>query len=64
MSRTLSPEDWDPQNNIFPIGPALQWAGQEGQDKLNAAYAEANWKEEFDAVTKLYAEHYKTGPFK
>ncbi len=64
MSRTLNPENWDPQNNIFPIDPALQWAGQEGQDKLNPAYAEANWKEEFDAVTKLYAEHYKTGPFK
>jgi ribose transport system substrate-binding protein len=65
MSRTLNPNDWDPQNNIFPIDPATQWAGQEGQDKLNAAYGDAAaWKTEFDAVTKLYADHYKTGPFK
>lgn len=65
MSRTLNPEDWDPQNNIYPIDPAVQWAGQEGQDKLNAAYGDAaKWKEEFDAVTKLYADHYKSGPFK
>ena len=32
--------------------------------KLNAAYAGASWKTDFDAVTKLYADHYKTGPFK
>ena len=65
MSRTLNPDNWDPQNNIYPIDPAVQWAGQEGQDKLNAAYGDAaKWKEEYDAVTKLYADHYKTGPFK
>ena len=39
--------------------------GVEGQEKLNPAYADASkWKAEFDAVTKLYADHYKTGPFK
>jgi ribose transport system substrate-binding protein len=65
MSRTLNPDSWDPQNNIYPIDPATQWAGQDGQDKLNPAYADAAaWKAEFDAVTKLYADHYKSGPFK
>ncbi|WP_146172524.1 sugar ABC transporter substrate-binding protein [Mesorhizobium helmanticense] len=65
MSRTLNPDNWDPQNNIYPIDPFTQWAGQEGQDKLNAAYGDAaKWKAEFDAVTKLYADHYKSGPFK
>ncbi len=65
MSRTLNPDNWDPQNNIYPIDPSTQWAGQEGQEKLNPAYADASkWKAEFDAVTKLYADHYKTGPFK
>jgi ribose transport system substrate-binding protein len=64
MSRTLSGDNWDPQNNIYPIDPATQWAGQPGEDKLNAAYRDAGWKAEFDAVTKLYADHYKSGPFK
>jgi len=65
MSRTLSGDNWDPQNNIAPIDPATHWAGQEGQDKLNAAYTDAAaWKAELEAVTKLYADHYKTGPFK
>lgn len=65
MSRTLNPDNWDPQNNIYPIDPATQWAGQDGQNKLNPAYADAvAWKAEFDAVTKLYADHYKSGPFK
>jgi ribose transport system substrate-binding protein len=64
MSRTLNPDNWDPQNNIYPIDPATQWAGQDGEDKLNAAYRDAGWKAEFDAVTKLYADHYKSGPFK
>lgn len=64
MSRTLNPDSWDPQNNIYPIDPATHWGEAEGKDKLNAAYADAGWKAEFDAVTKLYADHYKSGPFK
>lgn len=64
MSRTLNPENWDPQNNIYPIDPATQWAGMDGEANLNAAYKDGNWKAEFDAVTKLYADHYKSGPFK
>lgn len=65
MSRTLNPDTWDPQNNIYPIDPATHWAGQDGMDKLNAAYGDAaKWKADFDAATKLYADHYKSGPFK
>ena len=64
MSRTLNPNSWDPQNNIYPIDPVTHWGEAEGKDKLNAAYADAGWQAEFDAVTKLYADHYKTGPFK
>jgi ribose transport system substrate-binding protein len=64
MSRTLNPDSWDPQNNIFPIDPFAHWGEAEGKDKLNAAYAAADWKAQFDAATKLYADHYKSGPFK
>jgi ribose transport system substrate-binding protein len=64
MSRTLNPDSWDPQNNIYPIDPVTHWGDAEGKDKLNAAYADAGWQAEFERVTKLYADHYKTGPFK
>lgn len=64
MSRTLNPTDWDPQNVIMPIDPFTHWGEQEGKDKLNAAYAAAGWQGEYDGVVKLYADHYKTGPFK
>ena len=36
----------------------------QGEQELNAAYAAADWKSQFDAATKLYADQYKTGPFK
>jgi ribose transport system substrate-binding protein len=64
MSRTLSPDDWDPQNTILPIDPTVHWAAYDGKEKLNAAYAPAISAGEFAAVTKLYADHYKAGPFK
>ncbi len=64
MSRTLHPTDWDPQNNIVPIDPQAHWgADPTDKAKLNKAYADAGWKSEYDKVTKLYADHYKTGPF-
>jgi ribose transport system substrate-binding protein len=64
MSRTLHPADWDPQNKIVPIDPQAHW-GSDPTDKakLNKAYTDANWKTEYDEVVKLYADHYKTGPF-
>ena len=64
MSRTLNPDSWDPQNNIYPIDPFTHWAGQDGESNLNEAYKSSDWQAEFDAVTKLYADHYKSGPFK
>jgi ribose transport system substrate-binding protein len=64
MSRTLNPDNWDPQNVILSIDPDVHWAGQEGKDKLNTAYATARDAGEFEAVNKLYADHYKSGPFR
>ena len=49
---------------MYPIDPATHWGDAAGKDKLNAAYADAGWKAELDRVTKLYADHYKSGPFK
>jgi ribose transport system substrate-binding protein len=63
MSRTLSPKDWDPQNTIIPIDPFARWGGMPGDGKLNAAYKAADWQTQLAATTKLYADHYKSGPF-
>ena len=45
MSRTLSPDNWDPQNKIIPIDPKEHWKGAKGEEKLNAAYNAADWPE-------------------
>jgi ribose transport system substrate-binding protein len=63
MSRTMHPDDWDPQNKIIPIDPSIHWGTQSGKDKLNPAYAASSWQSELDEVTKLYANRYKSGPF-
>ena len=63
MSRTMHPDDWDPQNKIIPIDPSIHWGTQSGKDKLNPAYAASSWQSELDEVTKLYADRYKSGPF-
>jgi ribose transport system substrate-binding protein len=65
MSRTLSPDSWDPQNKITAIDPEEFWADYpEGKEKLNSAYASAKDRGEFSKVDALYAEHYKNGPGK
>ncbi|WP_225026864.1 sugar ABC transporter substrate-binding protein [Xinfangfangia pollutisoli] len=65
LSRTLNPDAWDPQARIEPIDPDVHFAlFPENKDRLNPAYAEAKAAGEFDRVRKLYADQYKTGPFK
>jgi ribose transport system substrate-binding protein len=64
MSRTLNPADWDPQNAILPIDPDMHWAAYDGRSKLNPAYEAARNAGEFAAVATLYADHYKSGPFR
>ena len=61
MSRTIHPEDWDPQNTIIPIDPSAHWGTQPGKDKLNPAYAASSWPTELDEVTKLYADSVQVG---
>ncbi|MCV9999649.1 sugar ABC transporter substrate-binding protein [Pararhizobium sp. YC-54] len=65
MSRTLNPETWDPQAGVEPIDPEVHFAlFPDNKDRLNPAYAEAKAAGEFGRVTKLYADQYKTGPFR
>ncbi|WP_334174542.1 sugar ABC transporter substrate-binding protein [Pseudoxanthobacter sp.] len=65
MSRTLNPETWDPQARILPIDPQKHFAlFPENRARLNPAYSEAAAPAEFERVTRLYADHYRTGPFK
>lgn len=64
MSRTLTPDAWDPQNGITCLEPEVFWEGVDGKENLNAAYAGAKEAGEFDKVNTLYADHYKTGPNK
>lgn len=63
MSKTLSPNDWDPQNKIVPIDPKVHWNGAKGEAKLNAAYNAPDWPDQLAKATKMYADHYKSGPF-
>ncbi len=68
MSRVLHPQDWDPQNLLTPIHPEQYWAWR-AKDKpagytLPSAYATAQSQGDFDKVTKMYADHFKSDPFK
>ncbi|NTB94903.1 sugar ABC transporter substrate-binding protein [Agrobacterium tumefaciens] len=65
MSRTLNPDKWDPQNKIWALDPEVFWKNTpEGREKLNKIYDGAKERGEFSKVDALYAEHYKSGPFK
>lgn len=65
MSRTLNPDNWDPQNKITAIDPEVYWSPfPDGKDRLNPVYADAKAKGEFAKADALFAEHYKTGPVK
>lgn len=65
MSRTLHPDDWDPQQGIVPINPKDFFAGQPEDDRtLNPAYEKAIAGGEFEKVESEYADRWKSGPFK
>ena len=59
MSRVLHPEDWDPQNDLYPMDPAVIWATREKPAGwVNPIQASID-SGEFEAVRKMYADHYK-----
>lgn len=61
MSRVLHPDDWDPQNVVWPLNPAELWDAypKPAGYKLPAEYLAAESKGDLQAITKLYADHYK-----
>lgn len=68
MSRVLHPQDWDPQNLLTPIHPEQYWAWR-AKDKpagytLPGAYAAAQSQGDFEKITRLYADHFKSDPLK
>lgn len=64
MSKTLNPDNWDPQYEIKAIDPTELYASAETEGKLNAVYDGAKEAGVFSKVDELYAAHYKTGPLK
>jgi ribose transport system substrate-binding protein len=64
-SQVLHPDDWDPQNLLAPMDPNVIWEGIEKPDgyELPSEYEQAESDGEFDEITKLYAEHYKSDPW-
>jgi ribose transport system substrate-binding protein len=61
MSRVLHPDDWDPQNHVWPIDAAQMWrasAKPEGY-QLPKAYTDAVAGGCIDKVKKEYEAHYK-----
>jgi ribose transport system substrate-binding protein len=61
MSRTLHPEDWDPQNVVWPVDAEDMWAPYDKPEgyELPAAYREAVSSGELERVTAEYASHYQ-----
>lgn len=65
MSRVKHPEDWDPQNLLWPIDveydstTSLGITEKPADVKLNQAYLDAKAKGEMEAIAKLYKEHWK-----
>ncbi|MCZ6663750.1 MAG: sugar ABC transporter substrate-binding protein [Gammaproteobacteria bacterium] len=62
MSRVLHPDDWDPQNRLWAADPEYAWGSEskpDGYAGLPAAYTAARDGGECDAVSAMYAAHYK-----
>ena len=61
MSKVESPDDWDPQAELFPMDIDLEWGGIAKPDGWAnpEAYQAARDNGESEAVRKEYADHYK-----
>jgi ribose transport system substrate-binding protein len=62
MSRTLHPDDWDPQFDVQPFDPNVVWAPFPKDRPLNPAWNGTT--EEIKQEQQVYQDHYKTGPLK
>ena len=65
MSKVESPENWDPQAELFPMDIDLEWGGIPKPDGWTypTAYQAALDSGETEAVRKEYADHYKVDFF-
>jgi len=62
MSRVLHPNDWDPQNEVWPIDPYTYWEGLKkpaGFADFPASVEKSKSSGEYDKIKKMYQEHYK-----
>jgi ribose transport system substrate-binding protein len=63
MSHVLHPNDWDPQNAVWPMNPLTLWerskAPRPAGYQLPAAYQEAIGKHDDQKVRAQYADHYR-----
>ncbi|WP_158737256.1 sugar ABC transporter substrate-binding protein [Alteribacillus sp. YIM 98480] len=61
MSRVLNPDDWDPQNNVWPLEPESMWgtrdkpSGYRESKEIKESKDSGEWEE----ITQLYEQHYK-----
>jgi len=66
MSRVLHPNDWDPQNSVYPIDPWEYWKDVKqpsGFKGFPAEVKKAKDSGEFEKIGKMYKDHYKKKPF-
>ncbi|MCL5676283.1 MAG: sugar ABC transporter substrate-binding protein [Firmicutes bacterium] len=66
MSKVLHPNDWDPQNEVYPMDPNELWAPMKKPANfkgLPPQVQEAKDKGEFESIKRLYADHWKKKPF-
>jgi ribose transport system substrate-binding protein len=63
MSRVLHPNDWDPQNWVYPMDVATIWAyaidKKPAGYTLPKAYTDSLTNGDLEKIKKMYADHYK-----
>ena len=59
MSRVLHPDDWDPQNELYPMNPDEIWATRDRPDGWVNPMQPSIDSGEFERVRQMYADHYQ-----
>ena len=59
MSRVLHPDDWDPQNEMYPMNPDEIWATRDRPSGWANPLQPSIESGEFDRVKNMYADHYQ-----
>jgi ribose transport system substrate-binding protein len=64
MSRTLNPQDWDPQWPVRGGNMEEIFKGFKKDRPVNKVWESPTINDEIKKIDELYASHYKTGPLK